>query len=334
MKKTSILILSEQSDNSADEVCLWLNYFGAKYLRLNKEDSKNCRLKIDTRDNTLFPTIVVDGMEYSLADFKTVWFRRGHFLHYDTKLEIDCFANQQNNNHMEKILFDYKYSEFDRIRQFFYQYLRDNADCYNFPSTYNINKLLALNYAKSVGLNIPNTLVTNSKSELLNFAENRNGKIITKSISEFFNKTVKDYAISVGTSNVSDFDSISDTFFYSLFQENIEKRLEVRTFIWDNKTYSAAIFHNNDAEAKVDFRTNYDAIRITPFNLPKEIENKLLQLMKKLNLESGSADFILTAQNEYYFLEVNPVGQFDFVDKICNYNLAQIIAKTLTNENH
>ena len=335
MKKTSILILSEQSDNATNEVCMWLNYFKARYLRINEKDNESWILKIGTKNNTLSPTIVIDGdAEYPLADFEVVWFRRGYLVYYDNKFQVDCFENHQNNNKMEKILFDYKYSEFNRVRQYFHQYLRDNAICYNFPSKYDINKLLALDYAKSVGLNIPNTLVTTSKSELLKFAEKHKGKIITKSISEFFNETIKDHAIGMSTSDISEFDSISDTFFYSLFQENIEKRMEIRTFVWCNKTYSVAIFHNDDVEAKVDFRNNYDAVRITPFNLPKKIESKLLLLMKKLDLESGSADFILTEQNEYIFLEVNPVGQFDFVDKICNYNLAQIIAKTLINENH
>lgn len=52
--------------------------------------------------------------------------------------------------------------------------------------------------------------------------------------------------------------------------------------------------------------------------------------MKMLKLESGSLDFIVTPDNEYYFLEVNPVGQFNFVSEICNYHIEKHIAKTLS----
>jgi hypothetical protein len=161
---TSILILSEQCDTITDEICLWLNYFGKKYLRINEEDSRNCSYRIETVNSALYPILVVDEIEYPLSDFSTVWFRRGILSYNDYKVKIDCFEADQDNQQLEKILLDYKYSEFDRIKEYFYQYLHDNARCFNFPTKYNINKLLALEYAKSVGLNIPDTLCTHCAS--------------------------------------------------------------------------------------------------------------------------------------------------------------------------
>lgn len=43
---------------------------------------------------------------------------------------------------------------------------------------------------------------------------------------------------------------------------------------------------------------------------------------------------IVTPDDEYVFLEVNPVGQYDYVGKRCNYQLDKEIALTLIKMNN
>jgi len=69
--------------------------------------------------------------------------------------------------------------------------------------------------------------------------------------------------------------------------------------------------------------------RNVPFNLPSNITNQVCKLMKELNLETGSLDIVLTKNKEYYFLEVNPVGQFAQVSMPSNYYIEQYIATQL-----
>jgi D-alanine-D-alanine ligase-like ATP-grasp enzyme len=54
--------------------------------------------------------------------------------------------------------------------------------------------------------------------------------------------------------------------------------------------------------------------------------------MKDLSLKTGSVDFILDQNDKYYFLEVNPIGQFGMVSYPCNYNLEKKVAYFLINE--
>ena len=70
------------------------------------------------------------------------------------------------------------------------------------------------------------------------------------------------------------------------------------------------------------YRTNY----FEPYRLPKKIENKIVNLMEKLHLTSGSIDLIKGVDGKYYFLEVNPVGQYDWVSVYGGYDLDQKIA--------
>lgn len=51
--------------------------------------------------------------------------------------------------------------------------------------------------------------------------------------------------------------------------------------------------------------------------------------MNSLDLDSGSIDMIVDSSLTYYFLEVNPIGQFEMVSMPCNYNLEKLIAEEL-----
>jgi glutathione synthase/RimK-type ligase-like ATP-grasp enzyme len=126
-------------------------------------------------------------------------------------------------------------------------------------------------------------------------------------------------------------DALPNNFSLSAFQEEIQKKYEIRVFYFFGKIYSMAIFSQNDSQTKTDFRI-YNISkpnRNVPYSLPISVASKVKHLMKKLGLETGSIDLIKSINDEYIFLEVNPVGQFGMVSKPCNYNLEYIIAKKL-----
>ena len=47
--------------------------------------------------------------------------------------------------------------------------------------------------------------------------------------------------------------------------------------------------------------------------LDTTVEDKIGELMRRMNLCFGSLDFIVTPEGEHVFLEVNPVGQFGWI---------------------
>lgn len=61
----------------------------------------------------------------------------------------------------------------------------------------------------------------------------------------------------------------------------------------------------------------------------KFFEKKIQKFMNKIGLKTGSIDVILTPENEFYFLEINPTGQFGWVSQNCNFYLEKEIAKFL-----
>jgi len=119
--------------------------------------------------------------------------------------------------------------------------------------------------------------------------------------------------------------------FPSLFQRSINKKYELRIFYLDSDFYSMAIFSQSNIKTKTDFR-NYDENkpnRCVPFTLPLDIKNKLDLFMRRKNYKTGSIDMLVDHNDNFIFLEVNPIGQFGMTSYPCNYYLEKKVAEYL-----
>jgi ATP-GRASP peptide maturase of grasp-with-spasm system len=183
-------------------------------------------------------------------------------------------------------------------------------------------------------LEIPETIITSQKSDVIQFQKMHSASgIITKAISDALTLQQKDDLYMAFTEEVGSetLDLIPELFYPSLFQRKVKKLFDVRIFFLQKKYFPMAIFSQKSSQTKVDFR-KYNLLRpnrTVPFSLPNDVRNKLIKLMKKLMINSGSIDLVYGADGKYYFLEINPVGQFGMVSLPCNYYIEKYIASNL-----
>lgn len=200
------------------------------------------------------------------------------------------------------------------------------------PFLGNINKIHQLRYARKHGIEIPPTIITSRKSELISFWKEYKDIIIKP----LFNVRYLD----MGNKHFTPFTQILkeetilelDEFFMpSLIQKKIDKQFEIRSFFIEKDCYSMAIFSQEDEQTTVDFRRYNDVNpnRTIPYQLENALKEKLIKFMGKLNLNTGSIDLIFGNDQKFYFLEVNPVGQFGMTSFPCNYYLEKKIAEFL-----
>ena len=78
-----------------------------------------------------------------------------------------------------------------------------------------------------------------------------------------------------------------------------------------------------------DWRKDQINIDYEIFELPKGIQQKLLNLHQKFEMFFGAYDFIVDPKGEYYFLEVNPAGQWLWLEEILNLSISESIAEAL-----
>ncbi|WP_308004119.1 grasp-with-spasm system ATP-grasp peptide maturase [uncultured Chryseobacterium sp.] len=305
-----VLILSNKNDFTTNLVQDWLYYYGKEVTRIN-----NYITELNFKTDNISIKSETDE-QINLDDIKSFWYRKGRVI------------KPVNTNHQTIK------SEFEITEGYISYLLSDKKGIGRYKQAMNLNKLIVLQIAKKNGLNIPNTFVLDNKDDLLNLlCENKDKKFITKMKTESSMFQFDDTSSIIYTNVLNEkfIESLPQRFAPSLIQEKIEKLMEIRTFFLHGKTWSMAIFSQNDDQTKDDYRryNNKKPNRNTLFKLPKNLEDKLCLVMNDLNLDTGSIDWILTKDNQYYFLEVNPTGQFSNMSMTCNYPLEKIIAQKL-----
>lgn len=312
-----ILLFSNKYDSTTNYITCWLNYYNQKWERINSFKTTDYTISIDFENKKLANFI------FNKREINSILFRQ--FPKLDFSKEI---VSTSNNIKLKKEIIAHVNNEYFEFLNSFGS-LFDTERMLGNPLRSELNKIYQLKLAKKNKLKIPATLISNNKKELLRFRK-KFKRIIIKPLKKSFFHTIEDhsyvsYTSIVTTSLIND---LNDTFFPAFFQQYIEKKIEIRSYYLNGKFYSMAIFSQSDKQTSVDFR-KYNSLnpnRTVPYQLPEDYENKLINLMNDLDLNTGSIDIIVNKKGEYVFLEVNPDGQFGMVSYPCNYYLEQKVA--------
>ncbi len=320
-----ILILSEANDDSTTQVIDWIDFLGEKFLRINSSDE--VRLNSLAVGNTNFASLEILDTIYSTQQIDAYWYRRG-----ELNLSIEATIDNEIRSEIKRIISRHLVAEIDTLKNTLYKIFEAKRSIGSFDNSY-LEKLTVLMMAKEVGLIIPDSKVVSSDLEAIDILEHQS--VITKSLSDspMMNGERDSTVYMLYTAEITSIDlkEKDDCRFPSLLQEKLNKEFEVRIFYLHGDLYSMAIFSQFDPKTKVDFRDYNDQKpnRTVPFDVPKNIANKLKKLMNKLKLNTGSIDMVVTPTGDYVFLEINPIGQFGMVSNPCNYQLEKIIAQYL-----
>ena len=195
------------------------------------------------------------------------------------------------------------------------------------------NKQLQIQIARELGLETPRTLITNDPEAVRAFAETCGRGMITKMLSSFaINEDGAEKVVFTNPVTAEDLNYLDGLRLCPMtFQEQVSKRLELRTTIVGERVMTAAIDSQISERAANDWRR--DGVRLLdswqPYELPRDVEEKLLRLMDHFELNYGAADFIVTPEGRHVFLEVNPVGEFFWLERCPGLPISDAIADVL-----
>jgi glutathione synthase/RimK-type ligase-like ATP-grasp enzyme len=213
-----------------------------------------------------------------------------------------------------------------------------NVFCVN-PPPNNVafeEKVCQMMIASQVGLKIPDTLYTARPLLAKEFYARHDGNIIYKPFSGFAHLVEgegKPRVARLYTNRVKEAHLVEPAGFIPtpcIFQPYVEKEVELRIVIVGRRVFACSI-HSQQSELSRDDWRRFDLENTPyePFELPPEIEQKLLTLMDRLGLVFGSVDMILTPGGEYIFIEVNPNGQFDWIAHRTGLPIYEALAEML-----
>jgi len=195
------------------------------------------------------------------------------------------------------------------------------------------NKQLQLQAARELGLDTPRTLTTNDPAAVRVFAKSCEGGMVTKMLSSFAvydeGKELVVFTNPVKPEDLADLSGLS--LCPVTFQELLPKSLELRVTVVGHRVLSASLDSKVSARAAHDWRR--DGLRMVqdwrPYQLPLEVEEKILRLMDYFSLNYGAIDIILTPDGRHVFLELNPSGEFFWLERTPGLPISQTIADLL-----
>lgn len=312
-----ILVLTNKEDLTVDYVIDALLSRGENFLRINTEDLPN---KVTFTDfiepSGNHTTVKINDDQIKLSDISSVYFRRPGIPEADER-EIDDDYR------------DYINQEWNEILTTFYTLI--DATWINHP--YQLiraeNKPHQLRLAKSVGFTIPGTLISNCYDDLIDFYRDY-GQFVIKSFhsSLLIDGTEQEVAF---TNRIKDVDNIDPDSLHLapvICQEFIEKDFDLRVTVVGDNTFSTLIDSQEIPEARVDWRAGEEALNHEEYSLPNELARKCASLVNKLGLKFGAIDLAVKDGN-YYFLEINPNGQWAWLEERLDHNISAEIASLL-----
>jgi hypothetical protein len=193
-------------------------------------------------------------------------------------------------------------------------------------------KLRQLDIARSCGLSIPETLVTNDPELVRNFFEKHDGKVIYKLIDEGSYKYFPTYEIVMGmptlplrTDDLAHLEQVRLSL--HLFQQRIDKTSDIRVTVVADKLFAVEIL-SQLGRGKVDFRLDY-SVPMRHHQLPDQISESCLEVLRRLGLTYGAFDLCLSKEGQYFFLEVNPAGQWLWMERELELPISLHLARLL-----
>lgn len=305
-----LLFLDQENDAHADHVEAECRRRGVPFFRFCTERfPRDVRIVLrpdDISGHGIAGRLLHPEGEIDLADITGVWFRRPDAVQIDPSVP-------QGHRH-------FAFSEADETLAGLYRALADRrwvSDPYAIDA--GGHKISQLHLARRLGFQVPRTIVTNEPDEALAFFAACTGGAIYKPLR--FVPIVEEgaehgiYTTVLDLGNVEEMrDSIRLT--PCLFQELVEKSYELRVNVIGERVFAAAIHSQEQEETKIDFRLATESCRHEAVFLPEEIAALCLRITRELKLRMSNVDLIVTPGGDYVFLEVNPNGQWLWIEKM------------------
>ena len=184
--------------------------------------------------------------------------------------------------------------------------------------------------AAQLGFTLPRTIVTNDEAAVKGFAlEN---ELVAKAVSSGYIKGIDgNRAIFTNALVPGDLEDLSGLALAPvIFQENIVKSSDIRVTVVGNDVFAAEILSQSRESSNVDWRATDDPdLEHRPHELPSMLARQCLSLVSNLGLAFGALDFALTPDGTYVFFEINPNGEWLWLEDQLGLPISDRIAAWL-----
>jgi glutathione synthase/RimK-type ligase-like ATP-grasp enzyme len=317
-----IIILTRDGDTPAEYAAERLRERGADVAQFDPgcfpaEAALDVRI---TRDGFPRRRLTAAGRTLELEGLTAVWFRR----------PSEPVAHREVTDPLTRRYVERECAAFSAD-------VWDNLGCRAVPAPDRATRAAAgkvrqLVEAGRAGFQLPPTLITTDADELLDFYCAHDGRVITKVIEQLWAHSGDEaffrYTQPVSTRDVGFADAVRLS--PIIVQPYVDKSLELRVTVVGSRVFAAEIHSQESNHARLDWR-RYD-MRMTPHRpheLPAAVAASCRRVVEGLGLCYGAIDLILTPDGRYVFLEINPNGEYRWIERVTGLPITDAICDLL-----
>jgi glutathione synthase/RimK-type ligase-like ATP-grasp enzyme len=122
----------------------------------------------------------------------------------------------------------------------------------------------------------------------------------------------------------------------TIFQPYIAKAYELRCVVMGNNIFAAKLNSQEYESTRTDWRAGKPDggdVEHALFDVPEPVQAALHRMMRSFDINFASIDMIVTPEGEFVFLDLNPNGQWLWLEEQLGLPLVANMADLLTTEN-
>ncbi|MGH3754921.1 MAG: ATP-grasp ribosomal peptide maturase [Pseudonocardiaceae bacterium] len=315
----TVLIVTQELDATADEVVLALADRGVPVFRIDRAwFPQRLTLEAEFRDGRWTGCLRTAERCVELGDIQSVWYRwRSTFV-------LSPQLSPQDRRHAEREAC----TGFDGV------VCSLDARHVNHPHRVAaLPKPVELRLAARCGLDVPQTVISNSSRQVRAFA-NGSHEVVRKLFSchvlDDTGRSMIGHTRLITDDDLTDLDHVALT--AHQVQCYVDKLMDVRVVVVGDRMFPVAIHPLSEA-ARIDFRTDYRALRHEVIELPGGVAQGIRRFMAESGLLMASMDFSVGRDGRYYFLESNPAGgQYGWLEAKTGVRITEAVADLLAQD--
>ena len=316
---STVLVITNDHDSHASAVIAELHKRDVPVFRFQPEDFPDaCSISMDIRAGRIEGEIHTAYHRVAFDDICSAWYRRSRNVFSErtnlTSEKLDNYIKAQSTATVVALCESLQamwVGNPHRLRR---------AEI----------KALQLAAAAKAGLTTPNTLISNDPTRAAAFVDGL-GDTRECAIKPLIAVGVTDesgYRLPFTTTLPAGHPLDSVALAPNIFQPYIDKAFELRCVVIGDRIFCARINSQADDVTRVDWRAGRREHEI--FVLPEHVAAGIRRLMASFEINFASIDMIVTPAGEFVFLELNPNGQWLWLEHELGLPLVEAMADLLT----
>jgi glutathione synthase/RimK-type ligase-like ATP-grasp enzyme len=310
----AVLVIAKEEDAHTQAVVREIDRLGGEYVVADLSDFPQ-RAQLNVHYGCCGERrfeLALGGRKHDLDDFGAAWWRRPQHPQISTSIATETHRLFAANEAAEALA-----GLWHALDVFWV----------NDPGSDHVahRKVTQLRAAQECGFRLPQTLITNDPDEAKIFIDRRGYRNVVYKAFSALEEEWRETRL-LKTDELSLLDNVRYT--PVIFQEYVEAVYDLRITVVGGEVFPAAI-HSQQTSYPIDFRMDMANAEITAVEIPQRIRGRLRKYVRKLGLQYGAIDMRLRPDGEYVFLEINPAGQWLFVEEKTGQPIAAALARLL-----